>query len=71
MTYMIISSVSKLTTFLMKLFEMVKTISGVAKDFTRLCYAAKLATQLQKSQLGVHDFGLEILLIIFLFLMPS
>ena len=34
----------------------VKTVSGIAKDFARLCYAAKLAAQLQKSQFRFDDF---------------
>ena len=55
----------KFTTFLIKFFEAIKTISGVVKDFTRLCYAAKLATQLQESQFRFNDCCLEIHLIIF------
>ena len=43
-----------------KAFETVKTVSGIAKDFTRLCHAAKLVTQLQKSQFRFDDFCLEI-----------
>ena len=54
----------KFATFLIKFFETVKTVSGIAKDFARLCYAAKLTTQLQKSQFRFDAFYLEIHLII-------
>ena len=53
----------KFTSFFIKLFETVKTISGIAKHFTHLCYAAKLTTQLQKAQFRFNDFCLEIHLI--------
>ena len=53
----------KFTTFLIKLFETLKTVTGIAKYFVRLCYATKLTTQLQKTQFWFHDFYLEIHLI--------
>ena len=46
----------KFTSFFIKLFETAKTISGIAKHFTHLCYAAKLATQLQKFLFRFNDF---------------
>ena len=47
----------KLTISLIKLFETVKTVSGIAKGFTCLSYATKLATQYKKSQFLFNDFA--------------
>ena len=57
----------KFATFLIKLFETVKAVSGITKDFTRLCYVAKLTTQLPKSLLMI--FASRFIWSSFLFLM--